>query len=297
MASLALQDRIAFLLESQNPDGGWGYFRGRRSWTEPTAWAMLALHGRAGGEAAWNRGWELVRSWQSSDGGCRPGPEVREASWVTALWVTLHCVRGTHDAPFGRGVEWLVRERGVEGAWWRRTLRSLGGEQESFNPAWCGWSWWPGTSSWLEPTVHALVALRKVEASGHGTARVRQRVAEAERMLLDRRCADGGWNYGVREALGQALPSYPETTGMALAALSGNGDASVKAAAGHAGTMRATARSAMGRAWLKVAMRLWGERVEDTEGRAAGGDVQRAALEAIGAVDGNWALLGIGGKS
>src|SRR5699024_403026 len=51
-----------------------------------------------------------------------------------------------------------------------------------------GWSWIDNTFSWVEPTSYALLALK---AHGIGT---HSRVQEAERLLLDRVCADGGWN-------------------------------------------------------------------------------------------------------
>ena len=92
-----LQHRVQFLMESQNTDGGWGYFPGRRSWLEPTAWAMLALHGRPECEKALETAWGLVRFWQLGNGACRPCQEVDAPSWVTSLWVTLHCVRQVND--------------------------------------------------------------------------------------------------------------------------------------------------------------------------------------------------------
>ena len=178
---------------------------------------------------------------------------------------------------------------------WRRAVRSIAGAKDEFNAAWCGWAWWPGTSSWLEPTVHSLVALKKVAAAGRGGALVRERVAEAERMLLDRRCADGGWNYGVREALGQALPSYPETTALALLGLAGQGDASLRPAVVRARAMRDETRSAMARGWLALAVRSWGEPVADPE-EMRSTDVLLAAVEALGAEGGNYRLLHAGAK-
>ena len=45
---------------TQNGDGGWGYFAGKRSWLEPTVYALLALHGRQK-SAEWQKGWNLLR--------------------------------------------------------------------------------------------------------------------------------------------------------------------------------------------------------------------------------------------
>ena len=292
MSSAALDRRVAFLLESQNSDGGWGYKSGKRSWLEPTVWAMLALHGRPDAAGALNRGWNLVRHWQLADGGCRPNQEVESSNWATSLWVTLHCVRGVYDAPSQRAVDWLLQERGAEGRWWRRTLLRITGGKEEFNSAWCGWSWWPGTSSWLEPTVHAVIALRKVAQAGRSAAPARQRIVEAERMLLDRRCPDGGWNYGAREALGVGLPSYPETTGMALLGLLGSRDPSLAGSLSLARKMWKDSPTPMGRAWLSLALRAWGQQPPgDLELNVRYADVLLASLEAMSAPGGNLELL------
>jgi hypothetical protein len=110
-------------------------------------------------------------------------------------------------------------------------------------------------------------------------------------MLLDRRCVDGGWNYGVREALGRALPSYPETTGLALVGLAGHPDPTVRAAAERAGRLRVASRTALGKAWLKLAQRLWGLPAEDEPEGAPVRDVLLAALEVLAWSGGNWGLL------
>jgi hypothetical protein len=41
-------------------------------------------------------------------------------------------------------------------------------------------------------------------------------------MLEDRQCDDGGWNYGNAVVLGDRLPSYGQTTAVALLALQGD---------------------------------------------------------------------------
>ena len=46
-----------------------------------------------------------------------------------------------------------------------------------------------------------------------------ERLEQAERLLFDRQCAGGGWNYGNSEVLGQKLHAYVPTTALALLAL------------------------------------------------------------------------------
>jgi hypothetical protein len=76
-----------------------------------------------------------------------------------------------------------------------------------------GWPWNDGTFSWVEPTATTLLALRTAGYGDH------PRVEEAERLLLDRICADGGWNYGNTYVFGQALDAFAPTTAWALLAL------------------------------------------------------------------------------
>ena len=66
------------------------------------------------------------------------------------------------------------------------------------------------------PTSLAIIALRVAGLGDH------ERVQEAKRLLLDRQLPDGGWNYGNTKVFGQELHPMPETTGVALSALSGS---------------------------------------------------------------------------
>ena len=75
-----------------------------------------------------------------------------------------------------------------------------------------GWSWVPGTYGWVEPTAYAMISLRRAAAAP-------ERVEEGRRLLLDRQCDDGGWNYGNPEMLDSPLPGDPTCTAWALMAL------------------------------------------------------------------------------
>jgi hypothetical protein len=48
------------------------------------------------------------------------------------------------------------------------------------------------------------------------------RIEEGQRLLWDRVCVNGGWNYGNRRVLGEALEPFPDTTAFALLALQGS---------------------------------------------------------------------------
>jgi len=294
MAEDYLQTRLDFLQKVQNPDGGWGYFPGKKSWLEPTTYAMLALHGQAPARGRLGRAWAAIRSWQAADGGWRPGPAVEDSSWGTALAVTLHCVLGAVDEPFHRGVRWLCQTRGQEGTWWKRVVNRLQPTVVAHDASLQGWPWMPANSSWVEPTAHSLLALKKamqVLKAGPEFPQARERIDMAEKMMLDRQCADGGWNYGNRLVQDVKLPSYPETTAVALLGLQGNAKLDLRRSLEWARAMWGRSNSPLAKAWLSICLRNYGQTLPPGDAGPPGDDIQLAALEALGAPGGNFALL------
>ncbi len=251
VADLYLEVRLDALRRIQNPDGGWGYFPGKQSWLEPTAYAALALHG----EAAADRAWAALKSWQSPDGSWRPGADVQIANWGTALCVTIATVRGEFDDAFRKGVDWLLTLDGTESNMLSRAAAKVGLINPERNLSLTGWPWKPNSASWVEPTAHSLIALKQASAKVT-TDRLHNRIRVGEAQLLDVRCHDGGWNYGSRAALGVDLPSYPETTALALLGLQGRGD--VAGSLDVAGRMLRGNPSPLAKAWLTIALRLHG---------------------------------------
>ena len=71
---------------------------------------------------------------------------------------------------------------------------------------------------------------------------------------MDVRSRDGGWNYGSPAALGIDLPSYPETTALALVALQGRSDSGK--AFDLAQRQIGETPSPLARAWLAIALRI-----------------------------------------
>ena len=277
-----LEKRLETLRQSQNPDGGWGFFRGKSSWLEPTAYAALALHG----EPAANRAWALLRSWQLSDGGWPPAAGVKTPGWGTALCATLAMARNEWDTPLRKGVAWLVGASGVETNWMSILASRIGLVDYGRDVALKSWPWRPGNSGWVEPTVHAIVALKMASAK-LSNKELRERVQTGEAQLLDVRDHDGGWNYGSPKVLGVELPSYPETTALALVALQGRRDLS--GAFALAEKQIAETPSPLARAWLTIAMRLHGMDVKPPEPSAKlPADLVITAVEALAAPDGNF---------
>src|SRR5262249_41074294 len=188
-------------------------------WLEPTAWAALTLQG----EPTSDRAWALLKSWQLPDGSWRPAADVHISNWATSLCVTIASVRGEFGEPFRNGVEWLLGSAGFESRLLNRAAARVGLLHSERNVNLKGWPWKPNTASWVEPTAHALVALKRASAQ-MGSDELHERVRLGHEQLLDVRCPDGGWNYGSRVAIGIDLPSYPETTALALVGLQGRKD-------------------------------------------------------------------------
>ena len=283
MAESYLGVRLDALRKAQNPDGGWPYFAGKRSWLEPTVYAALAL----AGEPAAERAWRLLQGWQGVDGSWRPSHGVAVENFGTALCVTLALSQGVAGPPVDKGIAWLLGTAGAESTWFNRMLSLAQTTEADRDPKLKGWPWKPDTSSWVEPTAQALIALKKSPAK---TPQLRERIRLGEGELLFVQCRDGGWNYGTRAALKTDLPSYPETTGIALVGLQGHGG--LGASLDYAAREVTRTTSPLGRAWLRIALRLHGARMPDVDTRAnLPRDLQILALEALAAPDGNVAAF------
>jgi hypothetical protein len=291
VGGLYLESRLEFLRTAQNPDGGWGYFPGKQSWLEPTAYAMLALQGSPDSESALDRGWRLARSWELADGSVRPSGAIPDGTWVTALLVTLGCVRGVYDADVARSVGWLLRVVGAEHNLGMRAFSYLHLLKTKLDVSHEGWPWRDGNASWIEPTALTLVALKKF--AGHGaSAALGRRVRDGEGLVLARRCSDGGWNCGNPNVFNLDLPSYPESTALALLGLQGRSAGELASPLAVARRFRTETKSSLAKAWLAIALRCHGQNLErPSEEARVSPDIMLTALEALAHPEGNHGLF------
>ena len=202
-----------FLRDAQAGDGGWPYIPGTPSSPEPTCFSLLALSREEASLSQKGIAWLVGRV--NAAGAVTLDHD--EPHWATALVVTtltrLDAAADVRD----KALSWLLQSHGSQ--------ISIG-EENLLDGQLRGWPWNIGTFSWVEPTCHAMLALK---LTGHGD---HPRVLEAERMLVDRICADGGWNYGNHTVLGKSLNGFANTTAWATLALQNSANAASTLAGG-----------------------------------------------------------------
>ena len=239
------------LLVSQNPDGGWPYQRGGPSWTEPTAYALLALMGQGSVAEPVERGLRWLNAAQRPDGGWPAQPAVRQSAWVTAAAALLGPAALGKDA-YRRGIVWIVQQTGEETSFLSRVQQFLTGNAQGYH-GYDGWPWFPGTSAWVTPTALSMLALRKA-ARCADSAQILARLDMGALYLLQHACSDGGWNHGAARALDYDARSYPETTGVALLALSGKDSPGIRKACHWAQAQLPGCRTSEGESWLRLGL-------------------------------------------
>jgi hypothetical protein len=201
----------------RNADGGWGYYPGKASRLEPTCWALLALARHAGGPVDIDplRKWPRDANWLADTAGA----PVNYAFNALAAIALLQHPDGA--VPARALAAELVRVKGI------RLEQATQLRQDNSLQA---WSWIDQTFSWVEPTAWCLLLLKKIRKAGSppAGAPVDDRIQTGERMLLDRVCQTGGWNYGGSNVYGQELWAYVPTTALGLLAMQDRrGDAAV----------------------------------------------------------------------
>ena len=241
---------IETLLGKQNPDGGWPYRRGK-SWTEPTVYGVLSLLGEGEADSA-RKGVRWLAAAQRRDGGWPPCAGIDESSWVTALVALIPREQLGAEA-HRRAIDWLLDTTGEESSRVHRIREWLMGNPASPEIASPGWPWVPGSAAWVGPTSLAILALAREHGERPSPAAA-TRIAEGRRFLMNRMCRGGGWNHGSVRALGYEAEPYPETTGMALAALRGFAGAPLQGSVSLARRFLGECRSADALNWLRLGL-------------------------------------------
>ena len=181
---------VSELRRRRRSDGGFALTTDGDSELEPTVVAALAL----GDE----RAARLVARRQRADGGFTE-PDGRPAGPTDAALAAL-----VLDAPAARrALRYAVSRPGMP----------LTGSSDPALRA--GWSWAVDARSVVEPTSRVLLACKRIRPDDEATR------TGALRLLRERQCADGGWNFGKATDKGSDLGAYAQTTAVALVAPQG----------------------------------------------------------------------------
>ena len=213
---------LPFLRNAQNADGGWGFHPNARSRVEATCWALHALIGSSPPQTPEGvaRGFRFLRVAQLPDGSWPASSGQGVGCWVTSLACWSLLLDKASSEAVAAGLRWLCDDWPRDSTLWRRLLSKLSSQRNiaPINNSLRGWGWTLGTSSWVEPTSFALLALAQ---SPHNllppVATRRRQLAQA--MLYDRMCPGGGWNCGNPRVYGVAGEPLVVPTAWALLAL------------------------------------------------------------------------------
>jgi len=259
------------LSAAANRGGGWPYYQGKQSRIEPTCWAILALAESDEGGQALSQSAASHLQWlaacQRADGLLGDAPAAPPNFTTNGL---AACVLA-HVAPRSRPPASPDLQRLVDGVAAVKGVAVDAPDPRQDNRL-QGWPWMPDTFSWIEPTCWCVLGLKKNEASPTRSARI----AEAEKLIVNRTCDAGGWNFGNASVVGQDLRPYQPTTALGLMALQDRRDLAVvtrSLAWLRGGPLREP--SAVALALTAVTFQIFGVSDDDVEARLAA-DADRA---------------------
>jgi len=258
----------------RNADGGWGYYKGKASRIEPTCWARLALGAihdepQVRDAAAW------LSQRQQPSGWFLENPEwpVNIAFNALAGFTLLAQPDQMSEDVRSRLLAAIVASKGTAAP------PSEGVRQDNSLQ---GWSWIDATFSWVEPTCWGLLALKKWGQTWGSDLGVRPRgltpfppaagvrIAEAERLLIDRSCRPGGWNFGNATVMQQDLRAYAPTTALGLLAMQDRrSDDAVVRGLGALETLWTEEISATSLGLSLICLDVYGQPVDHLAGRLA----------------------------
>jgi len=205
---------VDFLISTQHPSGGWGYFEASEPAVEPTAVALLAIHDEPGSESAFQKGVAWLVDNQNEDGGWGVTQDDPESGWQTAWALLALGVSISNGDPILRGVDWLthVATNQVSEEDFRKPQIPV-----SDDPGALVWPWMPGQVCWIEPTAMSILILQKQSRSPVAQHRMNAGIE----YLRHNRTPAGGWDIGNAGPLDEKVIPRAYPTSLVLLALAG----------------------------------------------------------------------------
>ncbi|MGB8871947.1 MAG: prenyltransferase/squalene oxidase repeat-containing protein [Desulfobaccales bacterium] len=206
MIDRLVSDSINLLQKRSLAEGGFTNADNGDYRTDATAWAIIALSACGFDPEIISRARSRLAAGQLADGRVCISPHHPAVYWPTPLAILAWSQSPPHQDSLARAVAFLLEHSGM-------SLQEQALSADASDPTLRGWPWVADTYSWVDPTALGMIALKVTGHSNH------PRLAEATRLLLNRKLPHGGWNYGNTIVFHKELRPMPENTGMALAAL------------------------------------------------------------------------------
>jgi Prenyltransferase and squalene oxidase repeat len=228
-----IQKALEYLVKKQNADGGWGYRDGGMSYTEPTAFGLLALFSPLGvaktnptpqRASAVTKALAWLRTTVLPSGGWGTFQGDETGGWTTApvLWsLNILLTKPELSSQFAKPEDTNLRNRSRE--WLVKNFAPVTNDAEyrlaknyySIDPDLLSWGWVPGDVGWIIPTALAMIGLtvedRELTAGS-------EQMRSAKNYLRNRLCDGGGWNVGLPYIFDKPLPPVADATAYALLA-------------------------------------------------------------------------------
>ncbi|GJL51930.1 MAG: hypothetical protein NPIRA01_31570 [Nitrospirales bacterium] len=196
---------------------------------------------------------DRLLDYQMPDGRVVISIDHPDALWPTPLAVMAWQHSKVHHTAWQRAVKFLLQSTGVH---WEKPANNFIGHDTEIP----GWSWIDQTHSWVTPTALSMLALT---VAGYGD---HSRVTAGATLLLDRQVLTGGWNYGNTSVLGKSLHPFPETTGMALAALAGRVPReAIETSLQYLQDRISTLRTPLSLGWSVLGLKAWSVSPDQTQ--------------------------------
>ena len=230
------------------PGGGFPNYSDGAFEPDATAWAILGLKAARAlpDELAPSR--DRLAAEQRDDGRFSLASDHPQAIWPTALAVLALAGSPGHAEAASRAADFLLS---IEGKRIAPEAATVLGHDTML----AGWSWIDRTHSWVEPTAMGLMALSATGRPDH------ERADEATRLLLDRQLSAGGWNYGNTTVFDAELRPMPQSTGVALSALTGRAaEATVVKSLDYLASRLTGVRAPLSLGWGLLALSAWDRR-------------------------------------